>query len=287
MEIKEIEAKLEALGPQFKEMALTIGAFLKSKKDPVFKVVNAGVMNPGKSTLMNALLGKKEVFKTADVRQTVVTQKEQWKEDMCLYDTPGCSSAVLADDKESFAAFRQSDMILFIHNLMNGGLTAAEMKILSGIKEIYGSEDFCSRVCLVGTRSDECDDDEVKRNMAEVEELIHAILQTNLKTFIVSPIYHFQGLALKTEGNTEDSQTLIRLGGIETLKRYLMTRKRVLGKRGNARISQFVDCLMQQMASLKAAEQTLRTDLTRTRNQARKNWERSLLNIQTAWQECR
>lgn len=287
MTTKQLVAAIDRMGPQFHEMAQSIESYLNMPVDSACRIVNAGAMNPGKSTLLNAITGKDGLFKAADVRQTVVTQKEQWGQDVYLYDTPGCSSAVLKDDDESYAAFRESDLIMFVHNLMNGGLTLAELKILTGIREIYGAEDFSSRVCVVGTRSDECDENEIQRNMAEVAQLINDNLGATLKSFVVSPKLHLEGLQLKASGNGEDAKCLIREGGVESLKRYLRSQVKRLGKRSNSRMALYVHCLEQLAESVKVEKSKAQLALTLERRQARMSWNSALSNIKPAWQECK
>ncbi|MGM9517435.1 MAG: GTPase [Acidaminococcus sp.] len=63
-------------------------------------IINAGRMNHGKSSLMNAVLGK-EAFKVADIRQTIKNQYEEYQKNVFLVDTPGLD-ANSEDDQEAF-----------------------------------------------------------------------------------------------------------------------------------------------------------------------------------------
>lgn len=51
-------------------------------------IINAGIMNHGKSSLFNSLMDK-EIFAAQDVRTTVVNQNAQWFDKVYLIDTPG------------------------------------------------------------------------------------------------------------------------------------------------------------------------------------------------------
>ena len=284
---EEIIQAVRHLGSDYEEMALNLESYIKSSEDKFFKIVNAGTMNPGKSTLLNAIIGKNELFKTADARQTVITQKEKWGKNIYLYDTPGCSSAVLTDDAESYAAFRESDLIVFIHNLMNGGLVEAELSLLKGICGIYGEKDFVERVCVVGTRLDQCSDDEIDRNMGELKQLVCDNLKVDLKTFVVSSTYHLEGLKLKAMGNLTDATSLIEEGGVEKLKKYLRAQIKKLGKRSSIRIKEYVNKLSALSEKLKTDNFQMKEKLSQAHDEAKTGWKTTLLNIKPAWQECK
>ena len=49
-------------------------------------IINAGVMNHGKSSLFNSLLDK-NIFPEEDIRKTVALQTELWRDNVYLIDT--------------------------------------------------------------------------------------------------------------------------------------------------------------------------------------------------------
>ncbi len=64
-------------------------------------IVNAGRMNNGKSSLFNSLIDQ-EVFKTDDVRTTVVNQLVKWNiagKEVTLVDTPGLDARIEDDER--------------------------------------------------------------------------------------------------------------------------------------------------------------------------------------------
>jgi len=275
---------LASLDVSFAEDALSVNAFMDSVQNPCFIVANAGAMNPGKSTLLNSILGKPEIFKTADVRETVKVQEAHWGKDIVLLDTPGCSSAVLADDKESYSAFRRADFIIFVHNVNNGGINKAELDILKGLKEIFCDE-FPDRVCFVGTRSDDCQDDSsIQQNMDEAERLIRDNLGVTLKMFKLSPKLHLEGLSL---GCAEDRDELIKLGQIEPFKRYLKAQKKKLGKLSSSRIAKIVEKLKGFRCKVGDACADQKKSLQSLRNAAKRDWQGVLSDVRPSWDACK
>ena len=75
-------------------------------------IINAGVMNHGKSSLFNSLLDREE-FQTQDVRTTVENKSVQWFDNVYLIDTPGLS-AEESDDVESFEAYRSANAVIVV-----------------------------------------------------------------------------------------------------------------------------------------------------------------------------
>lgn len=221
---------------------------LSASSDKKFRIVNAGPMNPGKSTLFNAILNKGEIFKTADARQTSVAQEESWKNDIVLIDTPGCNSTVLEDNVESLAAFRKADFITFVHNINTGGLNDAELRILSHIKTIFGETDFQSRVCIVCNRIDDIEDDQTLiRNRNEINSQVQDNLGMELKLYCVSPLNYLEGLKCAAAGKKEEAQLFIESSKMSEFLDAIDTAI-ATGKRGMSQLKSFVDKLekMQQ-----------------------------------------
>lgn len=96
-------------------------------------IINAGRMNHGKSSLMNAVLGK-EVFKVADIRQTVKNQYEEYQKNVFLVDTPGLD-ANSEDDQEAFKVYKKANYILYVHNPKIGELHKNELETIGRIQD--------------------------------------------------------------------------------------------------------------------------------------------------------
>lgn len=81
-------------------------------------------MKAGKSSLFNAIIGEKEVFKTDVIRATVSNDSYEM-ENYILIDTPGLD----ANDEDTAVAlegYKSADIILFVHNVIDGELNKIE-----------------------------------------------------------------------------------------------------------------------------------------------------------------
>jgi len=88
-----------------------------------------GKYNHGKSSLLNALV-KKDIFKTADIRETVKIQSYTNKY-ITWIDTPGLDADVKeSDDKEANKLLSTSDLLLFVHSVNEGELDSKEVLFL-------------------------------------------------------------------------------------------------------------------------------------------------------------
>ena len=97
-------------------------------------IINAGIMNHGKSSLFNSLI-EKEVFGVGDVRVTEKIQREQWLGNAFLIDTPGLE-AEESDDTVAYEAYRRANMIIFVHTIKVGELHEKELNAINKIKAL-------------------------------------------------------------------------------------------------------------------------------------------------------
>lgn len=250
-------------------------------------IANAGPMNPGKSTFFNALLNAPERFRTADVRQTTVNQLEPLTDRITLIDTPGCSSAQLADDEEAGAAFRMADIITFVHNICTGGLLKAEMDILTYLQSLFG-DDFPSRVLIVCNRTDEtADAEEIQRNCGEITAQLHEWLHTALHLHPVSSTYFFEGMAMLDAGNT-DGNVLLQESGIPQLRTHLLKLTQKLGPRGLSAIQPILQRLNRIREEQQQCVDTARKDYRDARSAILNDWKSRVFGpIHDAWETCR
>lgn len=132
------------------ESRARISSYFSSVKGPA-RVVNAGVLNGGKSTLYNALCGKRELFPTADARRTTECQAEEFY-NLRLIDTPGLDSTS-QDEKRARETYRRSHIVLFVHSAISGELDAREMGFLTTLRELFPDEGLrCQSVIPVLTK---------------------------------------------------------------------------------------------------------------------------------------
>lgn len=107
-------------------------------------IINAGIMNHGKSSLFNSLMDK-EIFAAQDVRTTVVNQNAQWFDKVYLIDTPGLE-AEKKDDTAAYDAYRRANMIIFVHNVKVGELHEKELAAINKIKSLFNDDDFFANI---------------------------------------------------------------------------------------------------------------------------------------------
>ena len=123
-------------------------------------IVNAGLMNVGKSRLFNALVDQEELFRVGDIPTTAVCQTVKAK-GINFVDTPGIG-ARKSDTEEAFQAYRNADMILFVHNANMGELHNDEIIAINEIRKEFPLQlDFWRRFCLVISRADLRKDEDI------------------------------------------------------------------------------------------------------------------------------
>lgn len=178
-------------------------------------IINAGVMNHGKSSLFNSLLGK-NVFPEEDIRTTVKIQIEPWGDNVFLIDTPGLS-AEMVDDKVAYEAYRRANVILFVHRVDTGELHKNGLEGLNKIKSLFADDKFfVEHLCLVLTSIDDksaSNDLEIIRDKA-LDDIKNFCGLSGFKVFCVSNTRYRKGM-------TEHKEGLVRLSGIIDLRDYL------------------------------------------------------------------
>ena len=178
-------------------------------------IINAGVMNHGKSSLFNSLLDK-IVFPEKDVRTTVKTQVELWTDNVYLIDTPGLS-AELMDDAVAYEAYRRANVILFVHRVDTGELHKNGIDGLNKIKSLFPDEKFfVNHLCLVLTATDE---QSARPKLDTIRDKALADIKnfcglSGFKIFFVSN-------ALYRQGKEEHEDLFIIESGINELRDYL------------------------------------------------------------------
>ncbi len=178
-------------------------------------IINAGVMNHGKSSLFNSLLDK-NVFPEEDIRTTVKTQVELWTDNVYLIDTPGLS-AELTDDAVAYEAYRRANVILFVHRVDTGELHKNGIDGLNKIKSLFPDEKFfINHLCLVLTATDE---QSARPKLDTIRDKALADIKnfcglSGFKIFFVSN-------ALYRQGVEEHEDLYIIESGINELRNYL------------------------------------------------------------------
>lgn len=177
-------------------------------------IINAGIMNHGKSSLFNSLLDK-EVFAAQDVRTTMKNQDVQWLDNVYLIDTPGLE-AEKSDDATAYNAYRRANMIVFVHNVKVGELHDKELRAINKIKTLFNDDNFfCKHFCLVLTFKDSDSNESITSIRAKTLSDIktHCGI-SDFPTFIISNSRYQKGLA-------ENKQNMVRHSGIPELREFL------------------------------------------------------------------
>ena len=178
-------------------------------------IINAGVMNHGKSSLFNSLMDA-DVFPEEDVRTTVTTQVEQWSDNVFLIDTPGLSAEAM-DDAVAFEAYRRANVILFVHRVDTGELHKNGIDGLNKIKSLFADDKFfVEHLCLVLTS---IDDQSAGKNLDTIRDKALADIEkhcglSGFKVFTVSNTRYRKGVA-------EHKFALVKQSGIPELREYL------------------------------------------------------------------
>lgn len=177
-------------------------------------IINAGIMNHGKSSVFNSLLDK-EHFAVEDIRTTVEANKVLWEDNVYLVDTPGLQ-ADSADDIEAYSAYRKANMIVFVHTVNVGELHAEELKAINTMKKLFQSDEFFwKHFCLVLTAAES----EATDNLSNIKDKILWDIDKecggrDFKTFMVSNVGYWKG-------KKEKKDKLIELSNIPELRVFL------------------------------------------------------------------
>lgn len=197
-------ARLHTFAPQCRMELERLGELDKTSL-PTVAVL--GHYNHGKSSLLNALIGK-ECFAVSDHRETRQTSVQihhglQWM------DTPGLNADVAGDDDRCAmqAAHHQCDVRLFVHALDMGELDASEVSLLHTLLDEQSATG--RQTLLVVTRI-------TNRSSTEREQMLKVIAQQvpDAACIAVSASSHQRGLEHKRPA-------LVRLGNLNELHLFI------------------------------------------------------------------
>jgi len=133
---------------KYQDIQKTIDALASDKPAETPIVAAYGLMNAGKSFLMNMLTAhiEQEFFKTNDVRETVVNARFECSE--CTFlDTPGLD-ATHEDDEHAQRGAREGDIVLFVHQ-PQGELEAVEISFLTALRDTLDEQASSSIVVVL------------------------------------------------------------------------------------------------------------------------------------------
>jgi len=175
-------------------------------------VVAYGLMNAGKSFLMNMLTDHvdDELFKTNDVRETVVNARHEGE--TCVFlDTPGLD-ANDEDDAHAQRGAREGDIVLFVHQ-PQGELEAVELSFLEALRDTL-AEHASSNIVVVLSKIDK----EAPEKIALIEGRIAQQCEQALG--FAPRIFRVSGKRYQ-DGMRKDQAVMVAASGIELLAAYL------------------------------------------------------------------
>jgi tRNA U34 5-carboxymethylaminomethyl modifying GTPase MnmE/TrmE len=177
---------------------------------PAPRIAVCGLMNAGKSALLNGLTGhiETEVFKTKEIRAT--TQLQTLEHEGRLYlDTPGID-ACDEDDRLAWLGLANADVILFVHNLRTATLEQVETAFLCELKR--RRPDLERHLVVVLTHAESVTQQEVS------EQAIGKILQSLFGTVPATFATSFTTLR---NGVRKRNTKLLELSGFDSLREHL------------------------------------------------------------------
>ncbi len=200
--------------PSYKQMQIQ----LKPKKmqdssisiSPLTVAV-VGLLKAGKSTLLNAMTGQDELFKSGVIRTTVKNQRVtdgyfEW------IDTPGIDDT----DQETttaFAGLKNADCILFAHNLKQGELDRMEVDFLQTCNQLDAQ--FLAKLRFVFTHIDDLDSEDVEVIQQKICQQCQSVFNKQFPTITVSSVRYLKGYK-------ENKKLLMEKSAIPLLKMELI-----------------------------------------------------------------
>lgn len=215
--------------------------------DGALRITVCGLMNAGKSALLNALTGhlEPELFKTQAVRSTVKVQTLAHC-GITYVDTPGID----VNDKDEQHAWRElesADIILFAHNLQCGTLETVEVEFLKELKR--RRPDTESGLLVVLTHAESASE-QLQNRLDAISNILSSLFKAP-RTMVPTSFTTYR------KGVLEHKPALVERSGINVLHKHLKTLvERIDGdlqsmrhKRNNQRHGRLVAILDEAIAS--------------------------------------
>lgn len=238
---------------QHKRTSTQMQADLKSKAAlslPPLSIAVVGLLKAGKSTLLNAMTGQEELFKSGVIRTTVKNQhvKDDYFE---WIDTPGIDDTA-QETSTAFAGLKNADIVLFTHNLKQGELDRMEVDFLQTCCQREGQ--FLAKLRFVFTHIDDLDPATVDSIQQKISQQCRALFHTIPPMIAVSATRYLKG--------HKDDKKLLMEKSVIPLLRQLLTRLYLLKQRGIAlsQAQQFKRQLNEQLQRIQQSLTTLRSE---------------------------
>lgn len=170
-----------------------------------------GLMNAGKSSLLNAMTGhmKEEFFATKSTRSTIEV-KELTLNGITYVDTPGID-ACDTDDAQAWRGVANADWIVFAHNLRTGTLETCEVDFL---KELQRRRPDIEQHLVVALTNAESAEDQKEDRVTAIRDILNTV-------FVQPPALVATSYTRHRKGTLENKPGLIERSGIAQLHQQL------------------------------------------------------------------
>lgn len=223
------------------------------------KVTCAGIYNSGKSSVLNALTNGQH-FKVGDIPTTSTIDEFEY-DGLVYVDTPGLNANDL-DTETAQRAFKDATVILFVSNMISGGLTSAEADYLKQLSEILGGvENLRKQVVFAMSNVHQISEGAIDRIVNEHKSNIKSVFGFEPDKVIVYDAVTYEN------GVQSNSAELIESSGIENLKNTIsevvdaVSRQsgNILGERLSAKRSALSESLKNAVAPIEKNLEKLKT----------------------------
>lgn len=226
--------------------------FEEKRKESDATIMVYGVYNAGKSTLINALIGK-EVAEVDDIPKTAIISEYKCNNYLIL-DTPGID-APLEHEEITQAQLVKTDMIIFVVNPVG---IAEEKKTLSMLVDLFMQN---KKVFIVFNEKDSFSDADFIKLKDQTWRLLQDIAsERNLDENIISEVPILK-IDAKTalEGKLTNEEMLIEVSGYYELEKELnnfidSNIKTVVFDRLKAQLSTFIEKSSKDLESISNSE---------------------------------
>jgi GTP1/Obg family GTP-binding protein len=173
------------------------------------RIVVAGLLKAGKSTMLNALTGHYDnCFFPVGIIRTTTDKQEYCFDDITYIDTPGID-AEEGDEEKAFQALGDSDMFIFTHNMNSSELDCYEIEFLKKLNTINKGS-LNEKMITVLTNLDKIGKEGVSKIKRKITLQMSEIINWNGPVISVSSTRY-------QKGKMEDKQLLEKSSGYEQL----------------------------------------------------------------------
>lgn len=230
------------------------------------KVAVLGKYNHGKSSLLNAIIGKEE-FSVADKRETIDNKTVSFG-GIDWVDTPGLDADTKGEDdnKALKAAYQIADVLFLVHNVATGELDKYELEAHRQLMK--QDKNYRKKLYVVLTQIDQLP-------MVEREKVIKAIkVQLSELTIIpVSSLRYVKGVTQGKPAFVEQSGMLNLMSQIETIKKDIVELRKKETKRLTRELSS-------ELEELIASEKLALISARHNQKQGRKQFVQQVTKVQ-------